>query len=393
MLEAGGGVRSIGATVAVILMTVGLAVLGWVNPTVGIVCLFGGAALWIVCQKKTVLLMERALASKSQRQEFDARSTANKHIREQFVVLSTTEKEAIKHVRVNGHILPQLIVSHLVAGGFPDSTGVVERVRSKTPFLIGSYSGEFSINPELKNLLDELLEPPLVNAFGTAVTLLLLASFLLGCGYLFRKYVYPTDRRPSPPISNSPPSVRRDGNNASPINEPLAPKSSPKVQGHRRAANAKPIPANKQQGQSNGAVGGDINTGPCSTVQIGGSGNQSTVNCGPQEPNIAASVASERMVNGNYQLMVTLKTDIEITSNVSFTLVFDSTIEHQEVKVSTASQIGITSGTATGVTSKYPDNILTFSIFYPPTLAKGGEIYANIQSKSPIHLVAWKRGI
>ena len=57
--------RSIAIAVSVILMSIGLAILGWVNPTLGVVFLFGGAALWIVCQKKTVLVIERVIASKS----------------------------------------------------------------------------------------------------------------------------------------------------------------------------------------------------------------------------------------------------------------------------------------------------------------------------------------
>ena len=36
-----------------------------------------------------------------------------------------------------------------------------------------------------------------------------------------------------------------------------------------------------QHGNSNGAVGGNITTAPCSSVQVGGNNNQATVNCGP----------------------------------------------------------------------------------------------------------------
>jgi hypothetical protein len=38
----------------------------------------------------------------------------------------------------------------------------------------------------------------------------------------------------------------------------------------------------EQHGTGNGAVGGSITTGPCSNVQIGGSGNQAQTNCVPQ---------------------------------------------------------------------------------------------------------------
>jgi len=195
--DAEGFMRSIAIAVSVILMTIGLAVLGWVNPTVGVICLFGGAALWIVCQKKTVLVIERVVASKSRRQALDAQVATKKRIREQFEGLSTAEKEAVKHVRMNGHILPQQVTSHLANQGFADAAGVIDSIRSKTPFLLGSFSGEFSINPDLKDFLDELLYPPLLNALSRGLALFVIIIVLFGCGYLFRKYVYRSDTLPS----------------------------------------------------------------------------------------------------------------------------------------------------------------------------------------------------
>jgi hypothetical protein len=43
----------------------------------------------------------------------------------------------------------------------------------------------------------------------------------------------------------------------------------------------KPAVKIEQHGTGNGAVGDSITTGPCSNVQVGGNGNQATVNCGP----------------------------------------------------------------------------------------------------------------
>src|SRR6266852_2324393 len=47
----------------------------------------------------------------------------------------------------------------------------------------------------------------------------------------------------------------------------------------------KPMPVPQvtieQHGQGNGGVGGSITTAPCSNVQVGGVGNQATVNCAP----------------------------------------------------------------------------------------------------------------
>jgi len=42
-------------------------------------------------------------------------------------------------------------------------------------------------------------------------------------------------------------------------------------------------PAQTATGSNNGQVGGGVTTGPCSNVQIGGSGNEATTNCLPPE--------------------------------------------------------------------------------------------------------------
>lgn len=189
--------RTKALTLAGVLMTIGLAILGWVNPTLGVVCLFGGAATWIVCQKKTISIIERVIASKSRRQVLDEESAKKQHAREQFLGLSASEKEAVKYVKLNGHILPQQVASYLASRGFADADGIIDKVRSKTPFLLGSFSGEFSINPELKEPLDELLNPPLLNPTVRGVALAVVVIAVVGCGFLFRKYVHPGEARTS----------------------------------------------------------------------------------------------------------------------------------------------------------------------------------------------------
>jgi|SRR5208283_3414782 len=63
---------------------------------------------------------------------------------------------------------------------------------------------------------------------------------------------------------------------------PVAPPNFPKSQS-QRTATAKPSPPQtqiEQRGTGSAAVGGGIATGPCSNVQVGGTDNQATTNCG-----------------------------------------------------------------------------------------------------------------
>jgi hypothetical protein len=65
-------------------------------------------------------------------------------------------------------------------------------------------------------------------------------------------------------------------------------------QSHQQGAN-KRIDKIEQHGTGNGAVGGSITTGPCSNVQVGGSGNQGSVNCTDVAPQITVTKLSEKV--------------------------------------------------------------------------------------------------
>lgn len=270
--------RTVLPAVGVILMTLGLGILGYVNATVGVICLFGGAALWLISRKETIFLIERAIASKSRREALDEKSAKKKHIREQFAKLSPAEKEAVKHVRLNGHILPQQVAAHLTAQGFTECGGVIDSVRGKTPFLLGSFSGEFSINPELKDLLDDLLSPPLLGPLARGLALFLIAFLVLGSGYLFRRYVYHSE----PTVPTASPAQPNDQHLEKPKEpEPPEAKPIPAAKPPKRAsisrANQIPLPSQKpsvsqecapgancavSNGQQGGITAGQINIGP-----------------------------------------------------------------------------------------------------------------------------------
>jgi hypothetical protein len=145
--------RQIAIWLGGIAMALGLAIFGYQNAMLGVILVFGGVAIWVIAQKKTMLLIERVFANKDTRLTMDEDSARRTNVRNQFGGLSLAEKEAIQHVKANGHILPHQIAQHLVSNGFANPTGIVDGIRSKTPFLVGSFSGEFSINPELKELL------------------------------------------------------------------------------------------------------------------------------------------------------------------------------------------------------------------------------------------------
>ncbi|MGA8500025.1 MAG: hypothetical protein WB683_00620 [Candidatus Sulfotelmatobacter sp.] len=291
-------------TLAGVLMAIGLAISGFVSPTAGVACLFGGAAIWIVFQKKTTSFLERLIASKNRRQALDEESEKRQHTREQFLGLSAAEKEAVKYVKLNGHILPQQVASHLATHGFADADGIIDKVRSKTPFLLGSFSGEFSINPELKEPLDELLNPPLLNPTVRGVALAAVVIVVIGCGYLFRKHAYPSEEPKNETQSRSAPqSVTTQQRTPSEGEQGSTSAQIPTTQKQRKKPGATPTAEPAQQAslrealpkqdakttaaekpsQDNsvhidgGATVDQRSTGDCSPNIIGAS---NTVNCG-----------------------------------------------------------------------------------------------------------------
>jgi hypothetical protein len=62
-------------------------------------------------------------------------------------------------------------------------------------------------------------------------------------------------------------------------NRPALPADVPQVKPIPKVPKKLPSPKIEQHGNASGAVGGDVTQGPCSNLQVGGSGNQSTINC------------------------------------------------------------------------------------------------------------------
>jgi hypothetical protein len=77
--------------------------------------------------------------------------------------------------------------------------------------------------------------------------------------------------------------------------EPQAAQSEAKAQensqlesAHQQGGTKKKGKIATQHGAGSGAVGGNISQGPCSNLQIGGSNNQATANCGPMNRSLTA---------------------------------------------------------------------------------------------------------
>ncbi len=120
--------RAVLIGLAVAAMTVGLTIFGFVNKTLGVILLFGGAALWIIAQRETMAVIERVIAGRTWRQTFDERESRKTLVRDQFFHLSPAEQEAVRHVKRNGHILPGQVAAYLAEQGFADAGGVIDSI-------------------------------------------------------------------------------------------------------------------------------------------------------------------------------------------------------------------------------------------------------------------------
>jgi len=84
---------------------------------------------------------------------------------------------------------------------------------------------------------------------------------------------------------------------AQPQLQPTMPESKPQENTQPRLAfqggNAKK-PKIEQRGEGNGAVGGNIQQGPCSVIQVGGTGNQGSTNCALAAPSIQSVLLEAR---------------------------------------------------------------------------------------------------
>jgi hypothetical protein len=115
-------------------------------------------------------------------------------------------------------------------------------------------------------------------------------------------------------------------------------------------------------------------------------------NFGPPEAKITYQLFT-RQINNDYQCMVTIANDIELTNNIAFTLTFDAGVESADgIKIDgMADPITITQ-LLTGVDSKYPSNMFSFSIVAPSSLPSKSKIIVVVHSKQPIKLIGTKRG-
>jgi hypothetical protein len=70
----------------------------------------------------------------------------------------------------------------------------------------------------------------------------------------------------------------------------------------------------EQHGKGNGAVGGNITTAPCSSVQVGGNNNQANVNCGPPPLKITWSVIDKPSQDSKHPFY----REVSVTPNVEW---------------------------------------------------------------------------
>jgi hypothetical protein len=87
----------------------------------------------------------------------------------------------------------------------------------------------------------------------------------------------------------------------------------------------------EQRGVGNGTVGGDVQQGPCSSLQIGGSGNQSTVNCGAPPPPPLHYAWSAKDVKPEKPEFAFAK-EITVQTNVTVQPVFIGVIADEEIQ-------------------------------------------------------------
>lgn len=111
------------------------------------------------------------------------------------------------------------------------------------------------------------------------VAVVLLISLLVIGGGLFWLDNWATRKRtemdaltaPSKPISPS-----------ATVAQPTPTSKSEPTPEQRATQSSKPKSSNSSGANNSGSVGGNITTGPCSNVQMGGTGNSASTNCGPQ---------------------------------------------------------------------------------------------------------------
>jgi hypothetical protein len=85
-----------------------------------------------------------------------------------------------------------------------------------------------------------------------------------------------------PQIETQPTGSGQPGQTTSPSQPPQAPKTRKKnTPTSIKPSSSSPIPPGQEQSGKDNSQTGPVTTEPCSNVQIGGTGNQATTNCGP----------------------------------------------------------------------------------------------------------------
>ncbi len=228
---------------------------------------------------------------------------------------------------------------------------------------------------------------------GIVVTLLLLISY--GgfvershlASWLFQKKAE-QEAREHPavnPLSQTRPQTQERPKNTPPVRFPTKANVVP--------PNGAGIPKNpNQQKCETGSI--------CNQASVVNS-SQTINNYGPPQPQITVNskCSAQADERGDFQCDVTIHTDIEMDSNIAFNLVFNKKIENYEINSSEGKLVllqgldGYEAHDQSGnVIFPGDSNDLRFSVIFPTSLPKNAEIYATVKSKSPMRLIAWKRG-
>lgn len=121
-------------------------------------------------------------------------------------------------------------------------------------------------------------------------------------------------------------------------------------------------------------------------------GTQSIVSL--PEAKITASLAQCSEVNDRYKCVVSFRPDIELTSNIAFTLAFDNSLDQSPtVGIDGIPPPVVEVGLQTGLHSLYPNNIVQFTVVVPSTVSSNTEISVTVYATVPVKLMAWKRGV
>jgi hypothetical protein len=146
-------------------------------------------------------------------------------------------------------------------------------------------------------------------------------------GFLLWLMLRPFDK-PTPSAAIGAPKAQQ---RPEPPQPDVKPQESSQPQSPRKHGDKKDGGKIEQHGTGSGAVGGSVQQGPCSSLQIGGSGNQSTVNCGPPPPPPLHYTWSVKDVKSEKREFAFAK-EITVQTNIIVQPVFIGVIADEEIK-------------------------------------------------------------